>query len=469
MTQQSLPMTAPPDVYRQRRARLATGLRRPLVILAGRARARTYAGLDFPYRAGSTYLYFGGPPVEGAAWVIQPDSDGTQGCTLIRPPAHPDDAVWMGEPAGDDLLASVAGVPQEALRAPSEIENLPVFRNSGAICPPCPASLQWAASLSLQPANPEELLQIVNMRNVKDDHELDAMRHAAEAGTEAHEVAMMCAEPDLPEADIAGVFESTLISNGCTASFTPIVTVRGEILHCLKYDNTMHRGDLLLVDGGAAEPGGYASDNTRVIPVSREFTGIQLQLYNVVLRAERAAIAECVPGRRYRDIHDLAARVICEGLVEADLLRGKPDDLTERRAHTLFFPHGVGHLIGLDTHDMEDFGDLAGYAPGRKRRPGFGDNTLRLDRDLQPGMTVTIEPGIYFVPAIWKRDDLVAPFADCVNRPAVDKLLKARFGGIRLEDIVHVRAEGKPENLTELLPIDPDAVLQAMTLGEGLD
>ena len=195
-------------------------------------------------------------------------------------------------------------------------------------------------------------------------------------------------------------------------------------------------------------------------PADAKWTPIQRQLYETVLRAQRESIAACVPGARFRDVHDLAARVICEGLVEAELLRGDPADLVERRAPTLFFPHGLGHLIGLDVHDMEDFGDLAGYAPGRKRRPEFGHNALRLDRDLEAGMTVTIEPGIYLVPAIWEREDLVKPLADIVNRPKVDALLKDNFGGIRIEETIRVRASGGPEVLTSALPNDADTVAE---------
>jgi Xaa-Pro aminopeptidase len=177
-------------------------------------------------------------------------------------------------------------------------------------------------------------------------------------------------------------------------------------------------------------------------------------LYETVVRALDEATAACVPGARYRDVHDVAAREICAGLVQADLLRGDADDLVQRRAHTLFFPHGVGHLIGLDAHDMEDFGDAAGYAQGRTRRTGFGDKFLRLDRDLEPGYVVTIEPGIYFVPAIWAREDLVGPLADVVNRPQVDALLKEGLGGIRVENTICVRVAGGPEVLTEDVPTD---------------
>ena len=172
------------------------------------------------------------------------------------------------------------------------------------------------------------------------------------------------------------------------------------------------------------------------------------------MRQRRRACRET----RYRDVHDLAGRIICEGLVEAELLRGDAAALAARNAHTLFFPHGVGHLIGLDAHDMEDFGDLAGYAPGRTRRPEFGNCYVRLDRDLEPGMTATIEPGIYFVPAIWERDDLVKPLADVVNRSKVDALLRDRTGGIRIEDTVCVRDSGGPEVLSNASPADADAV-----------
>jgi Xaa-Pro aminopeptidase len=234
--------------------------------------------------------------------------------------------------------------------------------------------------------------------------------------------------------------------------------VHGEILHGHGYSNRLESGRLLLVDAGAEEPGGYACDITRTFPVNGKWTAVQRHLYDTVLRAQREAIAACVPGRRFREIHDLAARVICEGLVEAELLRGDPAGLAARYAHTLFFCHGLGHLIGLDVHDMEDFGDLAGYAAGRQRRPEFGNNFLRLDRDLQPGYCVTIEPGVYLVPAIWQRDDLVEPFADLVNRSAVDALLRDNFGGIRIEETVCVTDSGAPDVLSRALPNHPDTV-----------
>lgn len=451
MMNQLLNMTAPPEIYQQRRAKLAAAVQRPLVLLAGQARARQYATNTHPFRAGSSYLYFGGPPVPGAALLVEPNSNGVEGCALVRAVLGFEDAVWIGEAPNDSQLAFAAGVREGTLIGPEEFAKRVAGRSAGFVGPPCPPTLEWASSLGLQPATPDELQPIIDMRLIKDEHELKAMRRAAKVTVKAHMAAMKAAAPGRTEADVAAALLGVLTANNCIPSFSPIVTVRADVLHSEVYVNVLDAGRLLVVDAGAEEPGGYASDVTRTYPVGGKLTSMQRQLYDTVLRAEREAIAACTPGRRYRDIHDLAAVVLCEGLVEAGLLRGDPAELVVRAAHTLFFTHGLGHLIGLDVHDMEDFGDQAGYAPGRSRRPEFGNKYLRLDRDLEAGMTVTIEPGLYIVPAIWQRDDLVTPFADVVNRPAVESLIEQSFGGMRIEDTIHVRttAEGGPEVLTK--------------------
>ncbi len=440
-----------------------------MVVLSGRARARQYSTNTHPFRAGSSYLYFGGPALEGAAWLIEPDSDGQEGCTLLRERCSLDDAVWTGEPPSDEALGSAAGITDTRLAEPDKLASLVARRTASFVGPPCPPSMEWAASLGLGPADDDELLSLIDLRLIKDEYELAAMRRAADVSAEGHVAAMKATRPGRCEAEVAAAFTAVLVAHQCGPSFTPIITVHGEVLHSDQYCHTLEVGQLLLVDAGAEEPGGYAGDITRTYPVSGSFTPVQRQIYDTVLRAEREAIAACVPGRRYRDVHDLAARVICEGLVDAELLRGDPAELAGRGAHTLFFTHGLGHLLGLDVHDMEDFGDVAGYAPGRTRRPQFGNKFLRLDRDLQAGMVVTIEPGIYLVPAIWRNDGLVRPFADVVNRPAVDALLEDRFGGIRIEDDVHVLSpdQAGPEVLTSKLPSDADAVVQIVGSATG--
>ncbi|MFQ5805136.1 MAG: aminopeptidase P N-terminal domain-containing protein [Phycisphaerae bacterium] len=460
-------MTAPAEVYRQRRTRLAASITRPMVIFAGHAPARNYPTNPHFFRAGSSYIYFGGPPLENAALLIEPGSDGDSGCTLCRPPAAPDDPLWFGELPSDEALARAAGLRQCSLVDPKQLEASLAGRAAAAVAPPYPDTLAWIARLGLVQANPDELRAIINLRLIKDEHELAAMRRATEISVEAHRAAMAATKPGRREADAAAAFMTVLHQHDCQVSFNPIITIRGEVLHGHGHRNTMPDGALLLCDAGAEEPGGYASDITRTFPVSGEWTPIQRHLYDTALRALNEATNRCVPGMRYRDVHDLSARVICKGLVEAELLRGEPAELAARTAHALFYPHGVGHLIGLDAHDMEDFGDLAGYAPGRTRRPEFGNKYLRLDRDLEPGMTVTIEPGIYLVPAIWASEELVRPLADVVNRAKVDALLRERFGGIRIEDAVYVgapEADG-PEVLSEGLPTDADEV--AACVGTG--
>jgi len=400
--------------------------------------------------------------MEGALLVIEPrsDGDGDIGCALFRIRPGPDDDLWSGPAPDDASLASAAGLDPSRIIDADRLGRRIADLQAAAIAPPCPVTRKIIDQHRLKPRQPEDLTPIIEMRLIKDEHELNAMRRAAGVTVEAMRAAISACAPGRREADVAAAFAAVLEANECRPAFTPIITVRGEVLHIEGHGNALCAGDLLLIDGGAEGANGYAGDVTRVCPVSGEFTPIQRHLYDTVAKALSIATAACVAGKRYREVHDLAARVLCEGLVEAELLRGDPEELAQRSAHTLFFPHGVGHLIGMEAHDMEDFGDLAGYAPGRSRSTEFGTKFLRLDRDLAPGMTVTIEPGIYLVPAIWARDDLVGPFRDCVNRSAVEALLKDRFGGIRLEDTICVREEnaGGPENLSASLELDADQV-----------
>jgi len=242
------------------------------------------------------------------------------------------------------------------------------------------------------------------------------------------------------EAEIAAVHIAEATGAGCGQAFSPIVTVRGEVLHNVTWDNTLSEGDLLLVDSGAEAPSGYASDITRTFPVSGRFSNRQREIYEVALAANQAAIAAAAPGVTNRELHLLAARTIASGLRDIGLMRGDVDAAVEAGAHAMFFVHGLGHMMGLDVHDMEDLGDVVGYEQGEERSTQFGLAYLRLARPLEEGFVITIEPGIYFIPALidrWRADDLHSEFI-CYDR--VEEYRS--FGGIRIEDDVLITDSG---------------------------
>jgi Xaa-Pro aminopeptidase len=453
-------MAAPAEIYRKRRAKLAARLERPLVVFAGHAPARSYATNVHRFRAACSYLYFGGVPLEHAALLIEPGSDGDNGCHLLRVPPGPDDALWLGETPDDAAIAAATGIAAVRIVDAEKLNALLASRAAGALIAPHVQTIDQARNAGLNHATDDEKLAVIELRLIKDEHELQAMRAAADAAVAAHLAALAATRIGATENHVQAAMEAELIRRQCVPSFTPICTLRGEVLHGASASRKLEDGALLLLDSGAEGPTGYCSDITRTWPASGNWIGVQRALYETVLRAQEAAVAACVPGKRYREIHELAAQTACAGLVDVGALRGDPADLADRGAHALFFPHGVGHLLGLGVHDLEEFGDLAGYPAGRSRLKRFGDCFLRLDRDLEPGMVITIEPGIYLVPAIWAREDLIAPFADAVNRKWVDELLEAKFGGIRIEDDVCVRATGAegPEVLTAELPKDADTI-----------
>ena len=305
---------------------------------------------------------------------------------------------------------------------------------------------------------------MIDLRLIHDNAALASLREAARATCLAHLAGMRATRPGVSEHVIRGAMEGAVLQEGMVTSYPPIVTTRGEILHNNLHHHTLADGDLLLADVGA-EFEGWAGDVTRTWPVSGTFSATQRAMYELVLASQLAAIDMVRPGTRYRDIHLEASRVLTRGLVDEGILSGDVDGLVERGAHALIFPHGVGHIIGLDVHDMEDLGDLAGYEEGRVRAEQFGLGYLRLDRDLAPGMMVTIEPGFYRVPAILESAAIAGPFIEdsTLDLAALERFADVR--GIRIEDDV-LCTEGDPEVLTDAVPKSVQAVQDAVTGGQ---
>ncbi len=433
-----------------RRARLSGRLGTTAALFAsGVSRPRNYAANTFPFRAVSHFLYFFGAPLRGA-WGLW---DGNA-WALYAPTPEPDAPLWHGAEPDFDELGRLIGCPLLPL---SSLPAALAGHDAATLPAPDLETCAAAARLLGRPVASGQFNEtdaaladaVIALRLQHDDAAVNELRSAAAATEAAHHAGMRATRPGLRAFAVRAAMESELIARGMTVAYGSIVTVHGEVLHNEDHHHVLGAGDLLLADVGAETAGGFAGDVTRTWPVSGKYSPTQRDLYDVVLQAQLQTIAAVKPGVRYRDLHLLAARVIGEGLVALGILRGDPAELVADGVVPLFFPHGVGHLLGLDVHDMEDLGDRAGYAPGRQRATQFGLRSLRLDRDLVSGMAVTIEPGIYQVPAILNDPVLTARAGDRLRRDRLAAYADVR--GIRIEDDVLVTAQGH-DVLTAAIP-----------------
>jgi Xaa-Pro aminopeptidase len=449
------PKPSPVSAFAARRARLTQRLEAPALIASGFARARNFPHNRYPFRAESHFLYLVGAQLEGAALLL---CDGR--ATLYAPPPDPDAALWTGPVPSLDELSSMLELevrPVDELELDEDVATLPPQDADTAL---------WLGSLlgrdvearsgdALEGADRALGRAMIELRLRHDDAAISQLRQAAAVTEAAHRAGMAGTRPGLREAAVRAAMEAQITSAGMTTSYNSIVSVHGEVLHNERHDGVIGDHDLVLADVGAETPEGFAGDVTRTWPASGRFSDAQRDIYSVVLRAQRAAIAATRPGARYLDVHRIAGKTLLQGLIELGIYRGDLDDLYARGAAALFFPHGVGHLLGLDVHDMEDLGDAAGYAPGRTRAKSFGDRYLRLDRDLEPGMAVTIEPGFYAIPHLLDNPSEVGDLEGALDRGRLARFADVR--GIRIEDDVLVTDAGS-EVLTRGVPKDPGDV-----------
>lgn len=432
-----------------------------ILVPAGAAAPRNYAANTFPFRASSHFLHLVGSPIEGAWLVVRMDGETA---IYAEPPAD-DDALWHGPTPSVSERSEALGMP---LRPLADLQGALSPFKVGLIRAPDVATGYAAAELLAAKGGVDSALSvlaadaIIAGRLVHDVLAISELRAAAEITVRAHRAGMAFTRPDRAVPAVAAAMLQVFAAEGLGTSYLPIVSTHGEVLHDKAPSGTCRAGDLLLADVGAESAGGYAADVTRTWPVSGRFSATQQAIYEAVLAAEHAAIAKVRPGARYRDIHLEGARTLTQGLVDLGILRGDVDGLVEDDVHALFFPHGIGHLLGLDVHDMEDLGDRAGYAPQRKRATRFGLRYLRLDRDLVSGMAVTIEPGFYQVPAILSDASLTAKAGDRVVWSRLADFADVR--GIRIEDDVLVTAQGA-EVLTEAAPKSVSEIEQLMRGG----
>lgn len=437
-----------PQIYRERRNRIRQDAGGGIILWIGHApQPRNYADNTFPFRQNSHFLYYTGIAEPDLAMLSYPETDHD---ILFARPASIDDIVWSGPTRSREEWARDAGI--DAVEDSDRLEDCLEKARAGGLAvhylPPYRASALFRLCRLLH-GNPGDIAaqssqllmeKVAAQRSVKSDAEIAEIEEALGITDRMHRACMAAARPGIRETEIAGMMQGIALSADRQQAFPPIVTVRGEVLHNHSHDGILQDGQLLLNDSGVESRMFYASDITRTCPVNGRFTAVQAEIYQNVLRMQLGTIERIQPGISYREVHLAACRILAEGLRSMGLMKGNAADAVEAGAHALFFPHGIGHMLGLDVHDMEDLGDIVGYNKKERRSGQFGLNYLRLSRPLEAGFVLTVEPGIYFIPALidrWQGEGLHREFID------YDKVNAFRaFGGIRIEDDVLVTPDG---------------------------
>ena len=438
-------------VLQQRRQRLAELITVPVLLWSGAAPVRNFPANRYPFRASSHFLYFCGLPLENAVIYLALGQ-----LILFWDEPTADSALWHGEMPNREqialMVAATAAYPLAEIRTqvkPDEMATI-ALSDLSTYQEQCHILGRKIAAADQCVGSDRQLAEaMVQLRLSHDPLALNQIRAAISVSIKAHHTGRLASFKAGSEAEVRGVIEAEIIAQQMSCAYASIVTTQGEVLHQPHSTNPLNPGDLLLVDVGAETPLGWAADITRTWPVSGRFSSTQRDIYEIVLAAHDACIAAIKPNIEYRDIHLLAAKTLTEGLVDLGILRGDPEILVAMDAHALFFPHGVGHLLGLDVHDMEDLGDLAGYAPGRQRSDRFGLCYLRLDRPLAQDMILTIEPGFYQIPALLNQAAIREKYHEVINGSRLAQF--SDVAGIRIEDDILVTDSGA-EVLTQSLP-----------------
>jgi len=435
-----------------------------------------YRDNGYKWRQDSTWLYYFG--IDEPRFAATMDLDNGQECIYAND-VDVDDIIWTGPMPTVKEQALKAGIENSA-----PYSSLDAFignaRTQGRKIHFLPASryynaLKISRLLDIDPENcfssgkagcaaaSEALVRaVVSMRLVKQPEEISEMDLAADLGIRMHTVARQNIKLGRVEQEIVGAMEAETLKYGWGTSFPTILTQHGEIFHCHSHDCTVGEGRLLVVDAGAESNAHYASDFTRTYPTGGRFTPRQKDIYQIVYECNELAFDMAAPGVTYLDCHKAVARHMMDCLGQLGLVSGDPAELAEQGLAGLFMPHGLGHNIGLDTHDMEDFGEnLVGYDEDQRRSPQLGLGSLRMARKLVPGNVVTDEPGIYFIPALIEKWKNTGMGNGSINYSKLESFYD--FGGIRLEDDVLITSDGARRLGSSRLPIAPDDIESVMS------
>ena len=457
------------SVYRNRRARLKEKVKSGLVLILGNGEApANYTDNTYKFRQDSSFLYFFGLNQPGFAGVIDIDSGDEY---IFGNDVDMDDIIWMGpQPSVKDMAARVgvsktapfarlADCMKTAISQGRRIHFLPPYRFRNMLL--LEELLGIRPALVKNYASLELIKAVVDLRSVKEPCEIEEITKACNIGYEMHTAAMRNSKPGVKEQYIAGLIEGIAASYGSMVSFPVILSQNGETLHNHDHSQILQEGRMMLTDAGAEEVSHYCSDFTRTVPVGGKFLTRQKEVYNIVLAANNKAIEIANPGVTYQYVHLEVCKVLAQGLKDLGLMKGDVNEAVAAGAHALFMPHGLGHMMGLDVHDMEDLGQIyVGYDDETRPIDQFGTSSLRMGRRLQEGFVITDEPGCYFIPALidqWRAQGMHKEFLN------YDKIETFKdFGGIRLEDDILIIPGGSRFLGDKRTPITVEEVEEIM-------
>ncbi|WP_106828242.1 aminopeptidase P family protein [Parabacteroides pacaensis] len=434
------------ETYQNRRTALKKAVGSGLLLFLGNDDyGLNYEDNAFRYRQDSTFLYYFGLAYAGLSAIIDIDNDVE---IIFGNELTIDDIVWMGMQPTLKEKGNSVGISE--IRPLSQIENyLSQASSKGQkihYLPPYRAEhkLKLFTWLNIKPGTEQPSIpfirSVVAQRSYKSEEEIAEIEKACNTTADMHLTAIRMVRPGMRENDIVAAVTEVALAAGGDLSFPIIGTINGQTLHNHHYGNIIKEGDLFLMDAGAETAMGYAGDATSTIPASSHYSTHQKEIYDIVVNSHLTAAAALRPGVPFSDLYDLSAQVIVEGLKELGFMRGDAAEAVQVGAHALFYPHGLGHMMGLDVHDMENLGEIwVGY-DGQPKSTQFGRKSLRLARPLEPGFVLTIEPGIYFIPELidmWRAEKR---FEEFINYEKVATY--KNFGGIRNEEDYLITAEG---------------------------
>ncbi|MDD5693746.1 MAG: aminopeptidase P family protein [Bacteroidales bacterium] len=437
------------NLYISRRKQLRARIRSGIILIPGNTEAAmNYPANTYHFRQDSNFLYYFGLDHPDLIGVIDVDRNEE---FIFGNDTDMEDIIWMGpqptmkERAAEvgidhtDSFWKVIDVLAPAVKSGRKIHFLPTYRGEQVIL--LHKLLGLIHSRVNDYASPDLVRAVVEMRSVKDRYEVTEIEKAVDIAYDMFTTAMKMAHPGVYEREIVGVMEGISVAGGRPVSFPIILSINGQTLHNHKHDNRLITNRMLVMDAGSESEMHYASDITRTVPVGGKFSAKQKEIYQIVLKANLNAIEAMKPGVSFKEVHLLAARTIAQGLKDIGLMKGNVGEAVAAGAHALFFPHGLGHMLGLDVHDMEGLGENnVGYDHTVQRSEQFGLAYLRMAKILIPGFVLTIEPGIYFIPELidqWKKENR---FPDFIHYEKLAEYMD--IGGVRIEDDVLVTPEG---------------------------